>query len=257
MRNFENDRVVLDIIGRPNRRTDVEMPFRKAMSRRKLIGGGLALVGGMALGIDLFPKNARAQALFQYDGMAAANYADKWAISNGGYPSQGGDKESRGDDCTNFASNAMFAGGFPMDDQWYSYGNWFGWQYSSAWVNADYLFDYLYKTGYGQFTHGYQGYQRGITNTNGLQPGDLIFFSWKNNGYINHMAIQTTGGVDQWGSPYDEVDAHTDNRLHVFWTLEDFWEQASRATIPDPNNVAVYTVHIVTNTATNIYIPTY
>jgi hypothetical protein len=65
------------------------------------------------------------------------------------------------------------------------------------------------------------------------------------------MAFQTVGGVDSNGYPYDQVDAHTDDRLHVFWTLEDFWS------VSDPNNVAIYAVHIVFNTASALYLPTY
>lgn len=54
------------------------------------------------------------------------------------------------------------------------------------------------------------------------------------------MAIQTfrNNGSDQ-------VDAHTDDRQQKFWTLEDFWQ--GKPEIPDPNNVAIYTIHITNN----------
>jgi len=41
----------------------------------------------------------------------------------------------------------------------------------------------------------------------------------------------------------DRVDAHTADRLGVFWTLEDFWSD-DRGHIPNPNNVAIYLMHI-------------
>jgi hypothetical protein len=90
--------------------------------------------------------------------------------------------------------------------------------------------------------------------TNGLAPGDLVFFSWGNNAGtstegIAHMAIQT---FRDKGS--DRVDAHTADRQGVFWTLEEFWKDDPDH-IPDPNKVAIYTMHITNNKAIIADIP--
>lgn len=258
-------------------------PLRNSrVGRRQLLKGVAAL--GLA-GISLMSSpfidrlinapskgTALADASFQYYGEAAAAWADQYAISgdsNYSQNTQGGDLEppwwepwNNGDDCTNFVSNAMYQGGFPMDDQWFSYidsnGNWqYGVSGFHPWTYAPDLYAYLMTTQYGQLlTPLLVGPQRESNPTNGLVPGDLLFFSWKNDGNLNHMAIQSTGGVDSNGYPYDQVDTHTSDHLQIFWTLEDFWSGDS-GDIPDPNNVAMYRVHIVPNVATSLYIPTY
>lgn len=50
-----------------------------------------------------------------YDGNAAAAYAIKWAYI------RNPNLYSYGQDCTNFVSQCLFAGGFKMDDSWHSY----------------------------------------------------------------------------------------------------------------------------------------
>lgn len=149
------------------------------MGRRNLLKAatalGLASVGVLGnpisqefLGVSWTKKVfAEPSAAFQYDGNAAAIWADKYAISSGtdySQQTQGGDYESLilwkpwegDDDCTNFISNAMFQGGFPMDTQWYSRRDSKGnWQNGNAgfhpWTVATDLYNYLlYETGYGQ-----------------------------------------------------------------------------------------------------------
>jgi hypothetical protein len=75
---------------------------------------------------------------FIYNGSIAAQWADAYAYSvrsDYSHHTQGGDYENvkGGTDCTNFASNAMYNGGFKMDDQWWSYSVGGVWKAGHAW----------------------------------------------------------------------------------------------------------------------------
>lgn len=258
--------------------------------------GALVATGGIEAitKTDIFnPKTALAD--FSYDGAKAAQWADEYAISSGtNYTSitQGGVNlepswweqlaGSAGTDCTCFVSNALLQGGFAPDNQWYcndsnhdgdnGYHPWSvefgvgtntqqlnnnssnGFGYHPWTVPGD-LFYYMQSTGYGYVVSKFVGPQWGTNNTNGLAQGDLVFFSWKNDENIDHMAIQTTGLLDSNGYSTDHVDAHSSDRSSVFWTLEDFWQ--NDGDIPDRNNVAIYVMHISSNTATALYVPSY
>jgi hypothetical protein len=177
-----------------------------------------------------------ASSIFSYDGLAAAAYADFWALGFLCDASSGPCFEVRGDDCTNFASKAMNAGGFPQDNMWFATKAWWEleWNYSTIWSVVYDLYDYLMYTGYGQEIATAPGT---TTDSNtGLAPGDLVFYDWDSDGQVDHVAILTTPGSDG-----DEVDAHSNERYHQFWTLQSWNNQASTTTI--------HLVHIVSNTA--------
>ena len=251
-----------------------ENPSRNGfMGRRALlkVAAGLGVVGvgaGTLLGGASWMRKASA-AYFLYDGNAAAAWADKYAISSGtdySQQTQGGDFEqwlvfSGGDDCTNFASNSMFHGSFPMDSQWFSrvvtttrYERGVAvpvrtWEYGVSgyhpWTVAPDLYNYLTnKTGYGVLVNTFQGPQKNKMSTNGLVAGDIIFYSWNGDGQINHTAIMTTPGRDSNNKLFDRVDEHTSDRKQIFWSLEDFWDSSL-----DRAKVTMYCVHINTNTA--------
>jgi cell wall-associated NlpC family hydrolase len=262
-----------------------ETPSRSGfMGRRTLLkaAAGLGVVGvgaGTLIGGTSWMKKAFAAyapptgggAL--YDGMAAAAWADKYAVTDGtdySQQTQGGDNDHPGgDDCTNFVSNCMYQGGQPMDNQWFSreevtypvtgdpsspipplpitvwvYGN----PGYHPWTVAPDLYDYLTnKTDYGVTTNIFHGPQKGKMPRNGLVPGDLIFYSWLGDGQINHVAIMSTPGRGSNNQLFDQADEHTSNRKQVFWSLEDFW--ADSGLVPDNTKVTMYCVHINTNTA--------
>ncbi len=80
--------------------------------------------------------------------MAAVDYADAWAHArNVNYPNYGVDADGDDcDDCTNFLSQVLEAGGIPQisgdDDEfhWYTYQNIFGiWRGSRSWAATDWF----------------------------------------------------------------------------------------------------------------------
>lgn len=103
--------------------------------------------------------------VFPYNRAAAVEYARKWAFSrNPAYY----DFENLGGDCTNFASQCIYAGSGVMN-----FTPTFGWYYRSSynrspsWTGVPYLYNFLTSnTGVGPFAS--------VATQNEMQPGDII-----------------------------------------------------------------------------------
>src|SRR5579864_5666694 len=89
----------------------------------------------------LATSSANASASAGYSGAAAAAYADTyWQNYNPAWPSFA----NSGGDCTNFVSQALYAGGIAMrlsppytgNAAWYMTGSRKGWSWGLPWVNA-------------------------------------------------------------------------------------------------------------------------
>ena len=101
-----------------------------------------------------------------YDRRAAVSYAHKWAFErNPAYY----DYEEIGGDCTNFASQCLFAGTGVMN-----YDPVYGWYYidanrkSPSWTGVEYFYDFLTRP---DETVGPVGMQ---TSLDGIMPGDMV-----------------------------------------------------------------------------------
>lgn len=89
-----------------------------------------------------------------------------------------------GNDCTNFISRAMKAGGRPEDDNWHAKNDpgWFGLDGDDAYgnfVRASDNKNYL-------LSHGGQQVDRGS-----VQPGDIVYFT-DDTGFAHHAAMVTS-----------------------------------------------------------------
>lgn len=156
-----------------------------------------------------------------YNRQEAVRYANRWWNSaNPAFP-------KFDDDCTNFISQCLYAGGAPMTGfpdrskgWWLRGGNW-----SYSWTTANALRWYLETS-----KNGLQG--KRVASEKELELGDLIFIDFEGDGRINHSLIVTSiiNGV-----PY--VNAHTTNSYHRLWTYED-----SSAYTP---NIQYYFYHII------------
>ncbi|SEN52736.1 amidase domain-containing protein [Lihuaxuella thermophila] len=147
-----------------------------------------------------------------YNRAKAVQYAEThWNAPNPGYLyfSQ--------DDCTNFVSQCLHAGGIPMQfsqrrDQgwWYRQsGRNHVWSYS--WTVAQSFYQYLK----GQRSRGLRAVQ--VQSAEQLEPGDIICYDWEGDGRWNHNVIVT--GFDPNGAPL--VNAHTTNSRHRYWEYKD------------------------------------
>ncbi|SCG83885.1 hypothetical protein DW1_2321 [Proteiniborus sp. DW1] len=115
---------------------------------------------------------------------------------------------SQGGDCTNFASQIMYAGGFKKNGTW-NYSNGAG---SKAWVNAQGFKDYMLYSGRASLiTNG--SYDKVLKASYKLLPGDIVAYEKK--GKIAHISIVT--GIDSKG--YALVNSHNSDRYRVPWDL--------------------------------------
>ncbi len=199
-----------------------------------------------------------------YDGASAAVYADAhWAECGDVSPynkTPPAPYICYGNDCTNYVSRAMHAGGYGFiegttanpSDQWYWYNSGLR---STSWGNASALYFFLVYYDHGSGSEGGGALQKsfvGVTASqtyNTLGKGDMLFFDWTNDGVIDHVRIEVgygtpsrTGYQSGYNGSYwktgDWADQHEQPRYHDFWNG---YYQVS-ATIAATTHV--YEVHI-------------
>lgn len=134
-----------------------------------------------------------------YNRAAAVQYANRWWNDNNPqYP-------VFQNDCTNFISQCLFAGGAPMrgapnrGQGWWMIGMNERWSYS--WSVAHSLRWYLESSTQGLAANR-------VYDPSELQIGDVIFYDFQGNGRIDHSTIVTRM---ENGEPY--VNAHTSNSV--------------------------------------------
>lgn len=153
-----------------------------------------------------------------YSGTKAATYAGTyWSMYNTSYPSFA----NSGGDCTNFVSQALYAGGLAMRPSppysgtaaWFIASNGGQWSYSTPWVNSNdsdiFLLQHL--PGVTQVA-SYVGIQPSQTVPSNGSQGDVVLYDWNNDGIFDHEAIISTANGQS-------VDAHTSDRHDQYWTL--------------------------------------
>lgn len=139
---------------------------------------------------------------FQYDRQMAVQYAHTWAKKRN--PSYY-DFEKLGGDCTNFASQVIYAGSGAMN-----YTPTYGWYYinsynrTAAWSGVDFLYDFLVNNREtGPFAER--------VDIRDILPGDIIQLSFQEGNHFNHSPV-----VVETGSPANIdnilVAAHTDDQ---------------------------------------------
>lgn len=142
---------------------------------------------------------------YKYDRMKAVQYAERWWNEfNPAY-------YKFTDDCTNFISQCLHAGGIPMwgapnkNRGWWIRGN--SWSYT--WTTAHSLY-HLLKEGKGIRT-------KEVGSADELNVGDILCIDFEGDGRFDHNLIVTA--KDRNGMPL--VNAHTMNSRHRYWTYED------------------------------------
>lgn len=108
-----------------------------------------------------------------YDLSALVAYSDKWAKSyNPEYT------YSSGNDCANFSSQTLYAGGMPKNSTWYPY--------SGAWNYTPTMANYFM----GKFSYDWTS-----CSSQNVQTGDIVFCDWGKSG-DRDGAVGTTKGLD-------------------------------------------------------------
>jgi len=149
-----------------------------------------------------------------YNRELAVQYAHEWAY---GRNPRYYDFSGIGGDCTNFASQVLFAGSGVMN---YSRSN--GWYYSSldsrspSWTDVDLLYRFL-------VTNQFRGPFARETGVEAMEPGDLIQLSFVGNNDFNHTPV-----VVAVGSPpsINNILVATHSADHDNYPLTNFsWKQ--------------------------------
>lgn len=151
---------------------------------------------------------------FSYDRRAAVAYARRWALSrNPAFY----DFENLGGDCTNFASQCVYAGSGVMN-----YTPVIGWYYISpndrtaSWSGVEYLYNFLVNNqSVGPFAREVSQYE--------AQPGDLVQLGRANGDFYHTPVIVATSPVilvaahtyDALDRPLSTYDYYTARFLHI------------------------------------------
>ncbi|MBH0228605.1 amidase domain-containing protein [Halobacillus yeomjeoni] len=143
---------------------------------------------------------------FSYDRREAVRYAERWwDDANPAYP-------QFENDCTNFVSQCLRAGGLPTwgvphqtRGWWYQNGKW-----SYSWSVAHAFKWYLSGSTKGQVA-------KEVFSADQLSPGDIICYDFQGNDRFDHNTIVVKLNKD--GMPL--VNAHTTNSRHRYWDYKD------------------------------------
>ena len=142
---------------------------------------------------------------YEYNRLKAAQYAERyWKDYNPAY-------QAFEDDCTNFISQCLHAGGVPMWGQpnrsrgwWYSGKSW-----SYSWSVAHALNLLLLSSGGIKTTQ--------VSSAQELMIGDIICYDFEGDSRFNHNTIVTA--KDIYDMPF--VNAHTFDSRMRYWSYED------------------------------------
>jgi hypothetical protein len=145
-----------------------------------------------------------------YDREKALKYAHKWAYArNPAYL----DFENLGGDCTNFASQCIYAGSGIMN-----YAPIYGWYYSNSynrtasWTGVNYLYEFLVNnTGAGPFAE--------LVDISDAEPGDIAQISFSDSRVFDHSPV-IVKKENQSGKSGIFIAAHTFDT--DFYRLVDF-----------------------------------
>ncbi|MDA3128545.1 hypothetical protein GJS40_00505 [Aliibacillus thermotolerans] len=153
-----------------------------------------------------FPIHSPSIERFDYNRRAAVQYAERWW--NDYNPAF----HAFQNDCTNYVSQCLYAGGAPMrgapdrNQGWWYHGN--AWSYS--WAVAHSLRWHLSSS-----LTGLTAVEKNEATELGL--GDVICYDFNGDGRWQHTTIVTN--FDGNGEPL--VNAHTSNSRSRYWTYED------------------------------------
>lgn len=151
-------------------------------------------------------ENAQDRVPYRYNRLAAVQYAEVW------WNSYNPKYRKFTDDCTNFISQCLHAGGAPMTGYPNRSKGWWmrGRNYSYSWAVANALRWHLSGSKIGLRA-------REVGSAKELLLGDVICYDFQGNGRFDHNTMVVA--KDAAGMPL--VNAHTTNSRMRYWSYED------------------------------------
>lgn len=185
----------------------------------------------LAIGLWLLATAPLASA---YSGAAAANYANSWTDNDPNTNTRNPAWPSFGNDCANFVSQALLAGGYDMQNvgaNKNAYVNWWAtksgstWTTTLSWLSVSNLVNFLYKDIPGGSPIAYKGPAQAQQSNkqSGAATGDVIIYDWGVGEGNSHASIQVGYGIDpnsQWEGSL--ISMHTTDRKQAIWTLRPY-----------------------------------
>ena len=187
--------------------------------QRKAIFRGKNLVEDVEVDVEITERENEFQRLdrdkewdpsqrvnYNYDRMAVVKYAERW------WNSYNPNYKKFENDCTNFISQCIHAGGAPMTGYpnrgsgWWMQNN--NWSYSWTVANALRIFLSGSKSGLQA---------KEVNSASDLLAGDVICYDFEGDGKYNHTTVVVA--KDRDGQPL--VNAHTSNSRMRYWSYED------------------------------------
>jgi hypothetical protein len=145
--------------------------------------------------------------ILTYDRDAAADYADRYALSyNPGYVRFGAD-------CADFASQGARAGGMPVTSGDFNNGWWYDKNGTSSVADDHYSLSWINVPKQMSYWNGRRS--DWATSISGLGRGDLVYYDWSGDGAWDHVAVVV--GTNSAGQKV--VDAHTTDYFHTYWKM--------------------------------------
>lgn len=169
-----------------------------------------------------------------YNASDAIDYSDKYALNRNDLIIAGG-YNSYSNDCTNFVSQCLEAGGLEQDDEWYSRVSSTGIvssvrKDSRTWTVADDLKEYLKNnvaTKIGSWSrNGVDGTNKYVDNSSNLTSSNegktVLFYDWDSDGQMNHAAFFVKNNSksldsDDNGARGDLINQHSGDRKRAIW----------------------------------------
>lgn len=195
--------------------TDERTPFFSGSAE------DIRVTGKPRLARDPYPDYLQCRS---YDRVRAQRYADLWW--NSANPAF----VKFEDDCTNFASQCLYAAGMRMHRT--DNDRTTGWWYDAGGEEKKVNWSYSWSTSYALYLY--------LVNTAGatqisdpqeLNIGDLVFYDWDGSGHFHHTTVVTD--FDNQGDPL--VNAHSDASFHRHYLYLD-----SRAWTPQTRYAYVH-----------------
>jgi hypothetical protein len=162
----------------------------------------------------VLPANA-----YSYNRVAAVAYAKTYS-SNTGFARNPSYANLGSTDCTNFASQVMFAGGMPQvsagatSNQWW-YGNSNAGAFSASWTHVSDVYNFLVNSGrVSSFI-----YPSMDAKYSGATGGDLYLYDWGQGEGYSHAAVSTNSGSfanyydPTFGKAYSSVTGGSGDRI--------------------------------------------
>lgn len=170
-----------------------------------------------------FVATAGAAFAYTFDGSAAASYAHRWAsntekLRNDNY-------KTFDQDCTNFVSQALRAGGWPDDEsgdwKWYYNTNGPFWDtHSDTWTVARRLANYILNSG-----RYYNNYWPGMRDRyTPADKGDVYVYEWGDSDGWDHVSLAS--GWGDFANYYDS--GNNKNYRSVTGGYGDYMSQHTR-----------------------------